>query len=62
MSCGVGHRHDLDLALLWLWPWWTAAALIPPVAWELPYPASVAQKSRKKVCGGDVVNVIEKAN
>ena len=26
-----------DLALLWLWLWLAAAALIRPLAWELPY-------------------------
>ena len=36
MSCGVGHRRGLDLALLWLWCRPAAAALIQPLAWELP--------------------------
>ena len=46
MSCGVGRRHSLDPALLW--HWLAAAALIPPLAWELPYAAHVALKSKTK--------------
>ena len=37
MSCGVGHRCGSDLALLWLWCRPAPAALIQPLAWELPY-------------------------
>ena len=48
VSCGVGLRHGLDLALLWLWCRPAAAALIAPLAWELPYAASAALKSKKK--------------
>ena len=40
MSCGVGHRHDLDPVLLWRSP--EAIALILPLAWELPYARDVA--------------------
>ena len=46
MSCGVGHRHDLDLALLWHGA--AAAALIPPRAWEPQYAVGVALKREKK--------------
>ena len=46
MSCGVGCRHGLDLALLWLWCRPAAAAPIRPPAWELPYTAGVALKSK----------------
>ena len=28
VSCGIGHRPELDLASLWLWCRWAAAALI----------------------------------
>ena len=35
-------------ALLWLWYRPTAAALIQPLAWELPYAAGVALESKKK--------------
>ena len=42
MRCGVGHRHGLDPELLWLWCRLTAAALIQPLACELPYVACVA--------------------
>ena len=45
-SCGVGHRCGLDLASLWLWL--EAAALIGPLAQELPYAAGAAVKRRKK--------------
>ena len=47
MSCGAGHRHNLDLALL-LWCRSAAAAPIQPLAWELPYVVGVALKSQKK--------------
>ena len=40
----VGHRYGLDLALLWLWCRPAAAALICPLAWELPYAVGVALK------------------
>ena len=45
MNCGVGHRCGSDLALLWLWGRPAPAALIPPLAWELPYATYVALKS-----------------
>ena len=35
-----------DSALLWLWCRRTAVALIQPLAWELPYAASAAQKAK----------------
>ena len=44
----VGHRLGLDPALLWLWCRPAAKALIQPLAWELPYAASVALKSKEK--------------
>ena len=47
MSCGVGCRHGSDLALLWLWCRQAAIARICPLAWELPYAASVALKRKK---------------
>ena len=47
MSCGVGHRHGLDLGLLWLWCRPVAITPIPPLAWELPYAADGALKSKK---------------
>ena len=37
MSCGVGHRFDLDPMLLWLWHRPAATALTAPLAWEPPY-------------------------
>ena len=42
MSCGVGLGLGLDLELLWLWRRAAATALIPPLAWELPYAKGVA--------------------
>ena len=55
MSCGVGHRCDLDPVLLWLWCRLVAVAPIKPLAWELPYATGAAlkkwqkdQKKRKK--------------
>ena len=46
MSYGVGHRCSLDPLLLWLWHRVAAAAPIWPLAWELPYAASVALKAK----------------
>ena len=46
MSCGVNRRHGSDPA--WLWRRLAAAAPVQPLAWELPYAASVALKSRKE--------------
>ena len=36
MTCGVGCRHSLD-----------PAALLQPLAWELPYAADAAIKRKK---------------
>ena len=47
MSCGVGHRCNSDLALLWLWCRPAAIALIPPLAWELPYATGIALKRKQ---------------
>ena len=46
MSRGVSHRCGSDP--VWLWLWWgpAAAALIRPLAWEPPYAAVVALKSK----------------
>ena len=48
MSCSIGHRHGLDPVLLWLWRRPAAAALIGPLAWELPYAGAVALKIKSK--------------
>ena len=50
-SCGAGHRSSLDSKLLWLWCRPTAAALIQPLVWELPYAAgaTLIRKKRKKI-------------
>ena len=47
MSCAVGPRHGSDLMLLWLWCRPAAAALIQPLAWELPYAPRAAQERGK---------------
>ena len=47
-SYGVGHRCGLHRALLWLWCKPAGAALIQPVAQELPYGVDVAVKRKKK--------------
>ena len=51
VSCGVGCSHSSDPVLLWLWLWlWyrlAAAALTQPLAWEPPYAAGAALKSKK---------------
>ena len=48
MSCSVGCRCGLDPALLWLWHRLAAIAPIPPLAWEPPYAAGVAQEMAKR--------------
>ena len=48
MSCGVGHQRDLDPVLLWLWHRLAAVALLQPLAWEFPYAAGAALKTKKK--------------
>ena len=48
VSHGVGRRCGSDLALLWLWRRLTAAAPIPPLAWEPPYAAGVVLKRGRK--------------
>ena len=47
MSCVVGGRLDLDPALLRLWCRRAAAALIDPLAWEVPYVASTVLKIKR---------------
>ena len=44
MSYGICQRHDSVPALLWLWYRLAAKALIPPLAWELPYAVVAALK------------------
>ena len=48
LSCGMGHRCGLDPTLLWLWCRPTAAPLIRPLAWELPYATSVVPQETKQ--------------
>ena len=48
MSYGVGCRLGLDPELLWLWCRLAAAALIHPLAWEIPHAAGVALQSKTK--------------
>ena len=47
-SCSVGCGQGSDLTFLWLWCRLAAAALIGPLAQELPYPEGVALKRQKK--------------
>ena len=46
MSCDVGLRSGSDLSLLWHRP--AAIAPIRSLAWETPYAAGAALKSKKK--------------
>ena len=46
MSRAIGQRHSWDLVLLWLWRRPAAVAPILPLAWELPYAAGAALKSK----------------
>ena len=48
LSCGVGHRHSSHPALLRLWCRLAAVAPIQPLAWEPPYAAGAALKSKNK--------------
>ena len=48
VSYGVGRRHSSDLALLWLWCRPAAAAMIRPLAQELPYSVSAALKKKRE--------------
>ena len=48
MNRGVDHRRGSDPTLLWLWHRPAAAALIWPLAWELPYAMGTALKRKKK--------------
>ena len=44
MSCGIASRHSSDPKWLWWWHRLKAAALIQPLAQELPYAAGAAVK------------------
>jgi len=46
VSCGVVCRRRSDPVLLWLWLWPLAAASIWSLAWEPPYVAGMALKSK----------------
>ena len=48
-SYRVGHRHSSDLVLLWLRHGGAAAALMQPLAQELPYATDAAIKRKKKL-------------
>ena len=48
VSCGVGCRRCSDPTLLWLWCRLSALALIGSLAWDLPYAAHAALKSKAK--------------
>ena len=48
MTCGVGHRRDLDPALLRLWHRLVATAPLRPLAWEPPRATGVAPEKGKK--------------
>jgi len=50
VSCGVGQRYGSDPALLWLWlgQQLQLQLKIQPLAWELPYAAGEALKSKNK--------------
>ena len=58
MSCGVGHRCNLDPMLMWLWCRLEATAPIGPLAWEPPYAAGTALKRQR----GKIVIIINKNN
>ena len=47
LSCGVCHIWSSDPTLLWLWCRLAAAAVIWPLAWELPYAVGAALKKKR---------------
>ena len=58
---GVTAKCIMNLVLPWLWPSrLAAAALIPPLAWELPCAESAAlKKKKKKAFPGLGVNLVD---
>lgn len=48
VSSGVGGGWSSDPPLLWLWCRLAAAALIQPLAWEVPHAADVTIKRKEK--------------
>ena len=48
-SCGVGHRRGSDSGLLWLRCRLATAALVGPLAWELPYAIGAGLKKEKRL-------------
>ena len=46
VNCSVGHKHGSDS--VWLWRSLAAAAVIRPLAWELPSATGVALKRQTK--------------
>ena len=60
MSCGVGYRCGSVLALVWLWHRPAAAALIQPLARELPY-ATVAALKRTRIFSERIFTEIGKS-
>ena len=48
VSHGLGHRWSSDPVLLYLWPKSAAAALIQPLAHELPHATGTALKKKEK--------------
>ena len=44
----IGYRCSWDLTLLWLWRRTAAAVPNQPLAWEFPYAAGAALKSKRK--------------
>ena len=47
VNCGEGHGCGVDPVLLWMCTP-AAAALIRPLAWELPYATDRQKKKKKK--------------
>ena len=60
VSCCVGHRCGSDPGLLWLWCRPAAAALIWPLAWELPYSTGAALKKQQQQQNTHQTNALKK--
>ena len=58
-SCGVGCRLSMDPVLLWLKHSLAAAALIGPLAWELPHAVGAALKRQKQTKNKDALHLKE---
>ena len=60
MNSGVGCGHGSDTTLLWLQRRLEAVAPIQPLAWEPPYAASTALKTKNKQTNKKPISLIQR--